>query len=189
VLALERQLNEIRATQTAIAEQLGIYAVIPDISIYVRSQPSYGAAGLELVRAPAKLRVIRTNDDLWVEVESPSGIVGWIDSKLVTFEGDAKVLPPELRYRVTSSRNDLPFIDGRVVSYGGAQGDYLLRDPNNEMSGFLWVPVGTEVTVLNKAGGSHSYGSGLWYLVFLVDPNGQNKVYIGWLPMEVIEKR
>jgi hypothetical protein len=81
-----------------------------------------------------------------------------------------------------------PFTDGVVVSYGGATGDYLLKDPNNEKSGIVWIRVGTKVTLLRQGQGSPSYGSGTWYLVSLVDPETR-EIREGWLPAEIIKAR
>jgi hypothetical protein len=99
------------------------------------------------------------------------------------------LLPERLRYRVISNRGDLPFVYGKVVSFGRAAGDYLLRDPRDEGSGFLWVPVGAAVIVLDEDAGSRSYGSGRWYRVFLVSPEGKNEAWEGWLPQEVVGPR
>jgi hypothetical protein len=190
VIALQTQLSAVRATQTALAQPPGLYAIVPNISVGLRAQPSPDAAIVQTVRAPDRLRVVRVNDNLWIEVESPRGeSTGWIYSAFVTFEGDPKLLPPRLRYRVVTDRSDLPFVYGKVTSFGGVQGDYLLRDAKDEQSGFLWVPANTEVVVLSEGEGSDSYGSGLWYLVFLVSPSGKNEVWEGWLPKEVIQPR
>jgi hypothetical protein len=79
-----------------------------------------------------------------------------------------------------------PLVFGQVISFGGADGDYLLQDPHNEISGIVWVPVGTPVDVLREGKGSSSYGSGEWYEVRLADPNDPQKRITGWLPVEVI---
>jgi len=189
VLALQTQLSAIRATQTALVKPQ-LYAIIPDITIGQRIQPAFDAISRQLLRAPDRARVSRVTDDLWVEVESPrDGITGWIYGGWVTFDGDPMLLPARLRVRVVTNRNDLPFVYGKVVSFGGAQGVYLLNDAKNEMSGFLWVPIGTEVVVLMVGDGVRSYGSGLWYLVNLVDPVVKNEVRDGWLPKEVVQPR
>jgi hypothetical protein len=189
VVALQTQLSAIRATQTALVKPQ-LYAIIPDITIGQRIQPAFDAISRQLLRAPDRARVTRVTDDLWVEVESPrDGITGWVYGGWVTFDGDPMLLPARLRLRVVTNRNDLPFVYGKVVSFGGAQGAYLLSDAKNEMSGFLWVPTDTEVVVLLVGDGVRSYGSGSWYLVNLVDPFGKNEVHDGWLPKEVIQPR
>jgi len=194
--ALQQQLDSVKATQTAVAQQLEGYAqqreltaLVPDIAVALRTRPAVDAAGVEIVRAPDRLRVLNVNDDLWVKAVSPRGKTGWVHGDSLVFEGDPLLLPERLRYRVISNRGDLPFVYGKVVSLGGARGDYLLRDPRDEGSGFLWVPVGAAVIVLDEDAGSRSYGSGRWYRVFLVSPEGKNEVWEGWLPKEVIGPR
>jgi hypothetical protein len=189
VVALQAQLSAVRATQTALARPQ-LYAIMPDITIGQRIQPAFDAISRQLLRAPDRARVTRVTDDLWVEVESPKdGITGWVYGEWVTFDGDPLLLPARLRFRVVTNRTDLPFVYGKVVSFGGAQGDFLLSDAKNERSGFLWVPTVTEVVVLLVGDGVRSYGSGVWYLVNLVDPTGKNEVHDGWLPKEVVQPR
>ncbi|MEZ4682140.1 MAG: hypothetical protein R2932_48830 [Caldilineaceae bacterium] len=115
---------------------------------------------------------------------------------MLTYRGDARLLPLELRYLVVSEElaspeqvNNLPFTYGKVISYGGSEGDYLLNDPHNEQSGLIWVPVGTDVTLLFEANGSPSYGSGIWYFVSIIDPAGENLIWRGYLPAEVLAPR
>jgi hypothetical protein len=78
-----------------------------------------------------------------------------------------------------------PFAFGVVVSFGGAEGDYLLSDPTNELSGVAWVTVGTQVELLGQARGSRAYGSGIWYYVTIAD---LKRPLFGWLPAEVVQK-
>jgi hypothetical protein len=80
------------------------------------------------------------------------------------------------------------FTDGIVISYGGAAGDFLLDDPKNELSGVILVPVGVEVEVLRQGQDSPSYGSGIWYLVSVADPE-TGEIREGWLPAEVVQAR
>ncbi len=76
--------------------------------------------------------------------------------------------------------------EGVVISVGGAAGDDLLRDPYDEQSDLVWVPVDTSVTILDRGSGSPAYGSGEWYLVALVHPETGLLVQ-GWLPVEVVQ--
>jgi hypothetical protein len=87
--------------------------------------------------------------------------------------------------QTTVARDSLPFVQGITLSFGGAKGDYLLKDPYDEKSGIVWVPVGTGVTVLGQGKGSTSYGSGVWYFVSLIDPE-TSRLTEGWLPSEVV---
>jgi hypothetical protein len=80
-----------------------------------------------------------------------------------------------------------PFQQGIVVSFGGATGDYLLRDPEDEMSGLEWIPVGAPLVVLGSGPGISSYGSGRWYYVEVVQPN--NGPLRGWLPVEIVAEQ
>lgn len=77
-----------------------------------------------------------------------------------------------------------PFRYGVVASFGGARGDFLLRDPYNELSGIIWVPVGTPLTLLGAGKGTEVYGSGDWYFVEIVGLVKQPLQ--GWLPAEII---
>ena len=87
--------------------------------------------------------------------------------------------------QTTVARDSLPFVQGITLSFGGAKGDYLVRDPYDEKSGIVWVPVGTKVTVLGQGKGSVSYGSGVWYFVSLINPETY-RLTEGWLPSEVV---
>lgn len=166
----------------------GLVAVIPDIEMRLFAEPDTAAPALTTLRAPDRTPVLDVRGE-WAQVIAPNGQVGWIRSWLVTYLGDPERLPAELRYLVISDQTDVPFTDGQVKSFGGARGDYLLSDPNNEQSGVLWTPVGTPVTLLFPAEGVASYGSGQWYFVTLVDPTGENRIWLGYLPAEVLEPR
>ena len=78
-----------------------------------------------------------------------------------------------------------PFEVGVVISFGGAEGDYLLDDPNNELSGIAWVVVGTRVQLLGMSRGSRAYGSSIWYYVTITD---FKRPLFGWLPAEVVKE-
>jgi hypothetical protein len=77
-----------------------------------------------------------------------------------------------------------PFHFGIVIDFGGATGDFLLRDPHDEMSGLTWIEVGARLTVLGSGPGDDSYGSGEWYYVEVAQPNGV--LLRGWLPVEIV---
>ena len=183
--AAQAQLARVQATQTAVANP-ELYAVIPDIVVSVNDAPSTNSTSIATISAPAKLRVVDVSDDLWINVELPDGRRGWVSGYIVFFEGARSKLPAALHSLLLFERDDLPFVYGEVVSYGGADGDFLLIDPDNEQSGIRWVEVGTNVTLLEEGEGSTSYGSGIWYLVALPDPNGSNQLLKGWLSREVL---
>ncbi len=165
-------------------------AILPAVEVDLLESPQNDARVLQSVRGPMRMAVLQlTESTNWIEVTLSDGLTGWIPAWMVTYEGDTKLLPIELRYLAVSNQEDVPFSEGRVIDWGGAQGDFLLSDPNNEQSGILWVPSGTELTLLFNVKGSASYGSGVWYFVTLVDPNGENHIWRGYLPQEVIEEK
>jgi hypothetical protein len=66
--------------------------------------------------------------------------------------------------------------------------DWLQANPNaQEKSSFRLIRAGTNVTVLRSGRGSASYGSGVWYLVSLVDPENSTSLIQGWLAAEVVD--
>lgn len=183
--AAQAQLVQVQATQTAVAIP-ALSVIVPDIVVSVNAAPSVNANSIETVRSPTKLPVIDVTDDFWIGVELPDGRQGWVYGYTVFFEGDRSSLPTELRSLVIFNRDDLPFVHGIVTSWSGAAGGYLLADPANEQTEIRWVPVGTNVTLLEEGTGSDGYGSRIWYLVALPDPNGTNQLLKGWLPKEVL---
>jgi hypothetical protein len=193
--AIQAQLVQAQATQTVQAEQTAaapqsqLLAVIPPIemSLFVAADPN--ATVLEKLSPGARLPVRQLQESEWAQVEAPSGALGWVRARLVLYEGNAELLPADLRFRNLTDRPDLPVIWGVVVSFGGAQGDYLLSDPQNEQSGVRWISVGAEVIVLLTGEGVRSYGSGRWYFVVLADPNDRTRLLQGWLPAEVVGAR
>lgn len=190
------EINQIqeRATQSAPAlpqaapEQPALYALAPAINISIFAGPDIGEQVLATVHSPVRMPVQEISSE-WTKVQTEEGISGWIRSGFVTYEGDPEAVPLELRYRIVSDRTDLPFIDGQIISYGGARGDYLYGNPADELSGFRWIAVGTPVTVLQIGEGIRSYGSGRWAFVSLVDPDNENRLLQGWIPWEVLAAR
>ncbi len=191
----------VKAVQTQLAQQVArdtasqavsqqtdstlLYAVIPDIDMRVFSGPDASTTVLAQVRQPDRLPVIAVSGE-WANVQLDDGRTGWLRAIFTTYEGDASVLPESLRYLVTSNRADLPFVRGTVISFGGSVGDWLLTDPTDQQSGYVWVPVDTQVTLLLAGKGLTEYGSGIWYFVMLVDPRNPAQVVKGWLPSEVL---
>lgn len=166
-----------------------LYAILPAVEVGLRESPQNDAAVLHTVRGPVQMTVLQlTESATWVKVALPDGPTGWIPVWMVTYTGDTAQLPIALRYLTISDRKDVPFTEGRTISSGAAQGVFLLSAPNDEQTGILWVPTGTRVTLLFPAQGSSRYGSGIWYFVTLVDPNGENHIWRGYLPQEVIEE-
>ena len=79
---------------------------------------------------------------------------------------------------------------GRVVSYDNVQTQYpLFQQPNSDSASVVTLPVGYELNVLAVAQGDSKYGSGQWYVVTVSDPNGQDILYTGFLPVEVVAQR
>jgi hypothetical protein len=190
VVALQTQLNAVRATQTALAGSQNLYAIIPDIDIAIRSQPSAGADVLETVQVPEKLRVLRVDEGKWVEVQTSKGTRGWVFGYSLVYEGNLNLLPNELRYRLISDRSDLPFIYGKVVSHDGVRKIYSLNvHPEDNTDIVMNVPVHTNVIILLKMNGSKAFGSGVWYLVAVVESGGTNQLWHGYLPAEAIAER
>ena len=195
VQAIVAEIDQVYARATQAAEptprpepaEAALFAIAPDIDASLFADADLNADVLAQVRFPTRLRVEELSPE-WAKVETADNITGWIRARFFTYEGPREALPLELRYRLVSGRDDLPFIYGRVTSFGGAEGDYLLRSPDDEQSGFRWIPVGTEVTVLQSSEGSPSYGSSIWLLVSLVDPDDAGRLLQGWLPQEVIRE-
>jgi hypothetical protein len=193
--AIQSQLVQAQATQTVQAEQTEaapqsqLLAVIPPIEMSLFAAADPNATVLEKLLPGARLPVRQLQGSEWAEVEAPSGALGWVRARLVLYEGNPERLPADLRFRNLSGRTDLPMVQGVVVSFGGAKGDYLLSDPQNEQSGVRRIPVGTQVIVLLTGEGIRSYGSGVWYFVALADPNDATRLLQGWLPAEVVGPR
>ena len=173
------------AIQTAVVTNSSLNTVLPSIPLTLREGAGFDAVKIMNITGPGRVPVLQATGE-WVQIlYPPTEQIGWIWAFPLLFEGDKMLLPANLRTQVITDRDDLPFVFGEVVSFGGAKGDYLLRDPSNEQSGFFWLPVGTEVTVLLKRPGSTSYGSGQWYFVDYTDILG-GRVLRGWLPAEVV---
>jgi hypothetical protein len=178
----------IASATSGISLTSDLFAILPDIDVSLFEQPDANLPVLATLRAPNLVPVLEATPE-WIKVVGQDGQTGWLRAWLVTYAGNAERLPAELRYLVVTEQDDVPFTYGTVISLGGAEGDFLLKDPNDEQSGILWVPVGTEVTLLFPREGVQSYGSGDWYFVTLVDPGGENQVWFGYLPKEVIAPR
>ncbi|MEZ4708555.1 MAG: hypothetical protein R3A44_15205 [Caldilineaceae bacterium] len=190
--AIEAVVQEIdqvqsRATQAAQTEVV-LYALAPDANMSIFAEPDVNAERLAVVHAPDRLPVLEVTAE-WAKVRSAENGEGWIRTAFFTFEGSPSALPPDLQFRLVSNRADLPFVYGRVISFGGAAGDYLLTNPDNEQSGFRFIPVGWLVTLLQVGPGAQSYGSGDWGFVMLVDPDNESLIQQGWLPMEILAPR
>lgn len=194
--ALVTQRSAVQTTQTAIARELSdpvAYAIIDWITMSLRAQTALDSDVIRLVRPPSKLPIIDTQDT-WILTELPTGERGWIDGRWVVYGGNASLLasllPPSLRYRVITDRTDLPFVEGTVVSHDGAQQQYHpFKKPADGQEMIVSVPVGQKLLVLGPGSGSTAFGSGQWFIVTFPDPSGENIVYTGYLPVEVVAKR
>jgi hypothetical protein len=172
-----------------------LIAIVPDIDIALYATANETAAAIETVRAPMRLPVVQATS-FWVELLLPDGRRGWAQSWLLTYTGDARQLPLELRYLLVSDEavsaqpaNNLPFTYGRVIALDGAESVILRNDVNDAQSILIDVPVGTDVTLLFTANGLTVDGSNLWYFVQVLDPNGENLVWQGYLPAAAVAPR
>ncbi|MEZ4660033.1 MAG: SH3 domain-containing protein [Caldilineaceae bacterium] len=176
-----------RATQAAQTE-IALYALAPDANMSIFAEPDVNAERLAVVHSPDRLPVLQVTVE-WAKVRAAENVEGWIRTGFFTFEGSPAALPADLQFRLVSNRADLPFVYGRVISYGGSTGDYLLSNPDNEQSGFRLIPVDWPVTLLQVGPGAQSYGSGEWGFVMLVDPDNAALIQQGWLPLEILAPR
>lgn len=186
--ALATLRSQVQATQTAIAGGVqDLVAIVPDISLNIRTVPATDGERVETVRSPTKLKVLEFNNDLWARVQTSSGNTGWTFGHWLTYEGNVKLLPTELAYRSVTDRADLEFVYGQIVSHDGTTKEYfLLRDPTDATSRITPLGLGAKVTVLAIRDGIKSYGSGKWYVVTLVDPRGGDRLLTAYLPVEAV---
>ncbi|MEZ4859780.1 MAG: hypothetical protein R3C14_00655 [Caldilineaceae bacterium] len=180
-------------TTTSVTTE-ALYAIIPAIELNLYAANREDSPVLATLRAPMRLPVLQA-DAYWVQVVGPDSQIGWVQAWMVTYTGNTAQLPRELRYLVVDDEktettvagiDQLPFTYGRVISLDGATGYSLLDNQNNPQSELLWTPVDTPVTLLFVAKGPTVYGSDRWYFVTLVDPNGQNLIWRGFLPAATI---
>lgn len=198
---------------TVLAPLPGIEAVVPDIEVPLYAEPRDELAPLLTLRAPMTLPILQASS-YWVQVvvsadvaattATDEPLIGWVQAWLLTYRGDAAMLPAELRYLVLNEAaaatqgTDLPFIYGVVISVDGATG-YPLRDaPNPVANAVAWSPVDTPVTLLFTTHGTPPPGYGnaatgteqpQWYFVSMVDPGGANLIWRGYLPAAVVAAR
>ncbi|MBX2997315.1 MAG: peptidoglycan DD-metalloendopeptidase family protein [Caldilineaceae bacterium] len=166
-------------------QETPLIGIVPAISLSVFAQADVNAAVVERLAPAAEVTVLRVESQNWAEVETQAGNRGWMRGQLLTYRGNVDALPADLVYRSVQDRTDLPFIEGIVTL-----ADWLLANPNVEQSsGFRWIPRETEVTVLLSGRGATSYGSGIWYLVSLIDPENTMSIIQGWMAAEVISSR
>ena len=194
---------------TVVVPLPGITAIVPDIEVPLYGAPRDDAAVLTTLRAPLTLSILQATS-YWVEVlvagatAADVAQIGWVQAWLLTYQGDAAMLPPELRYLVINSEKaetapnaGLPFTYGVVISVDGAAG-YALRDaPNHTATEVIWSPVDTPVTLLFAVGtkqgdlikGPVAATDEPWYFVSMIDPGGANLIWRGYLPVAVVEPR
>lgn len=196
--ALATLRSQVQATQTAIAggtllqktPEPSLYVTAKWVPLSLRSQPAEEASRVASIPAGERALVVDYSAYPWLQAETTAGERGWFDGRWVLYEGDASLLPPELRFRVLTDRNDVPFIDGRIVSHDGSTQAYPLLfrpDPNDRT--IVMLPVGSALAVLAIRQGSTTYGSGNWYVVTVPDPGGSNTLWTGYVPVEIVNKR
>jgi hypothetical protein len=196
----------------ADSQPVGLVANLPAIDISLFAEPRTDAPVLATLRGPLQAPVLEVNTN-WSHIEAPDGQIGWIRAWLPTYEGNPEGLPFELRYLVISEQTDVPFTYGQVIDFGAA----LLQDPNNLQSQLVWLPIGTPITLLFEASGATYPGTdsaaqvnddsdddeeedegadsatppccGSWYFVTLVDPAGENRIWLGYLPAAAVGPR
>jgi len=197
---------------TVLAALPGIEAVVPEIEVPLYAEPREEQPPLLTLRAPLTLPILQASP-YWVQVvvsdddgstAPPQPVVGWVQAWLLTYRGNAAMLPAELRYlvlnevAVATQGADLPFPYGVVISVDGATG-YPLRDaPNAVANAVAWSPVDTPVTLLFTAQETSPPGDGdavsragqpQWYFVSMIDPGGANLIWRGYLPAAVVVAR
>jgi hypothetical protein len=164
-----------------------VFAVIPAVDLPFTTEPDQEGTKIGTVRGPDIRQVLEAQPES-VKITTSEGITGWIPARILTYEGSKELLPPELQFLVTTDRPNLPFVNGRVYSPQQDAASYsLVADVEDPTTDIVQLPVGTEVTVVLKDSGSTAFGSGVWYLVLVVDPYGKNWVWRGYLPAEVVE--
>jgi hypothetical protein len=189
------------AIMAALADSppVDLVANLPAIDISLFAEPQTDAPVLATLRGPLQAAVLDVNTN-WSQIEAPDGQTGWIRAWLPTYEGNPESLPFELRYLAISNQADVPFTYGQVTGLGDDDGVPLLQDPNDLQSQLVWLPIGAPITLLFEASGA-VFGSlngdntddndlvqccGVWYFVTLVDPHGENRIWLGYLPAEAI---
>lgn len=181
---------------TTVPISANLIAIVPDIEIPLYAEPNEKAQVLQTLRAPQRPQVLEA-DSFWVKVVLDDDTTGWVQAWLLTYRGDARLLPLELRYLVVSEEiampeqtsNELPYTYGEVISVDGVDGYELLNAPNQPETGLIRVPVGTDVTLLRRAKENPDLYTEPWYFVRIVDPGGDNQIWQGFLPGAVITQR
>jgi len=187
VEAAQAVVDQYQQPATTEPEPSKLFAVIPAIELPITTEPDREETQIGTVRGPDIRQVLEIRQD-WVKITTSDGVTGWIPTRILTFEGSKELLPPELQFLVTTDRPDLPFVNGRVYSpQEDAESYPLVADVEDPTSEIVQLPIGTEVIVVLKDTGSTEFGSGVWYLVLVVDPSGKNWVWRGYLPTEVVE--
>lgn len=170
------------------ADPNALFALAPDLEFSLFTERAIFESVIRKLNPLERVTVLKIDEE-WAHVKTNVGETGWIRARFYTYEGNGSRLPNELSNRLISARDDLPFVHAEVVSYGGADGDFLLRNPHNELSGYRWIPVGTSVTVLQIGDGVQTYESGRWCSVTLVDPENSSQILNGWLPLDVLAEK
>ena len=204
-LAVQNAAEAMAAQQTAEAERASASQLAANLAKVLTAQapastptetpqPSSLSVVLTLIPGQPPAGVVAALDTILLPTATPSptptpnleatAIVVTAQAQLAQVQATqtvvAEAAPP------AQDSGALPFVDGMLISFGSAAGDYLLDDPNDHLSGNTWIPVGTPVTLLERAVGDQTYGSGIWYLVELTDPGDNNQLLTGYLPQEVL---
>lgn len=186
---------------TIASEANPLVAIFPQIRISLREEPKEDSAQVGWVERYSRLPVkdcvalisnshsvscadtenqslIDGTTPFWIKVNVTDDLAGWLDGRLVVYEGPENILPLLFNFYIISDRNDLPFVYGRVVRSGGNLGDYLLRDytlgMGNESNKLALVPSNTNVKILSQ--------SEDWYWVLVVLPENDPPILRGSLP-------
>jgi hypothetical protein len=189
---LAAQLVYIQATQTRLAggaaepETMAEAEVVANwIPMTVLAEPTEDARRVAILNPWDKARILDTERDRWLLVETEDGVEGWVDGRWRVFVGDAAALPGALSYRLISDRSDLAFVFGEVMNTNNGNSHYQLRfEPSLEAEAIIEVPVGTEIIVLQDGHGQN----GDWLLVTLADIGGDRLIRTGYLPQAVVRE-
>jgi hypothetical protein len=189
---LAAQLASIQATQTRLAGGMAAPESTPEaqvvanwIPMTVFSQANEGSAPVAVVTPWETARILGSERERWLSVETAGGETGWVDGRWRVFTGDAAALPAALSFRMISDRDDLDFIFGEVVETTAEDDYYRLRfEPSFEADPIIEIPAGTETLTLLDNQGSDS----AWMLVTLADIGGDGLIRTGYLPRSVVEE-
>lgn len=152
------------------------------IAVVAQSTAEVGATHVAVAKSTAEAGATAVAENLKVVQNSLEQQVGLID-QVATAAAEKATMVVQIGTLQAGS-----FIHhGRIVSHDNIQTQYpLFQQPNSDSTSLLTLSVGYELAVLATITGDSKYGSGQWYVVSVPDPNGQDRQYTGFLPVEVV---